>query len=223
MTGGRKLLETALIAGTEPWTIVHLHGTGGDEHQLEQLAAEVAPGATRIGVRGDVLEGGTVRRYFARHGDGVLDLADLARSADAIGTTLRAVLEEHDLLDGPVVGIGFSNGANALAAVHARRPSLLAGSVLLRPMWDGSFGDAAAPLATGRADGDRASVLALSGRADPYHHEGAMDALGSVLAPLGVDLTERVLPAGHGPTRADMGLAAEFLGAHRPAAAASRR
>ena len=32
-------------------------GTGGDEHQFTDLAAELKPGARRIGVRGDVAEG----------------------------------------------------------------------------------------------------------------------------------------------------------------------
>ena len=56
-----------------------LHGTGGDEHQFTDLAGELKPGARRIGVRGDVSEGGALR-YFKRVGEGRYDMADLARA-----------------------------------------------------------------------------------------------------------------------------------------------
>ena len=59
------------------------HGTGGDENQFTDLAAELKPGARRIGVRGDVSEGGALR-YFRRVGEGRYDMADLKRATQKL-------------------------------------------------------------------------------------------------------------------------------------------
>ena len=55
-----------------------LHGTGGNEHDLIQLARLVAPDAPIVSPRGNVLENG-MPRFFRRLSEGVFDLEDLAR------------------------------------------------------------------------------------------------------------------------------------------------
>src|SRR5215217_5494958 len=65
------------------------HGTGGDEHQFFDLAAQLAPGAARIAPRGDVSEGGALR-YFRRTAEGVYDMADLAQRTAAMTDFIRA-------------------------------------------------------------------------------------------------------------------------------------
>src|SRR6478609_2899702 len=86
------------------------HGTGGDEHQFTDLAAELKPGARRIGVRGDVSEGGALR-YFKRVGEGRYDMADLARATKKLAGFASA----SEAGAKQVLGLGDSNGANILA------------------------------------------------------------------------------------------------------------
>src|SRR5690606_30292499 len=73
--------EFAERAGTSPNSpvIFLFHGTGGDEHQFLELAAQLLPGARRVAPRGDVSEGGAAR-YFRRLAEGRYDMADLARA-----------------------------------------------------------------------------------------------------------------------------------------------
>jgi len=105
------------------------HGTGGDEHQFTDLAAELKPGARRIGVRGDVSEGGALR-YFKRVGEGRYDMADLARAttklASFVGASKGAAKE--------VLGLGYSNGANILASVLFEAPEQFDAAVLMHPL-----------------------------------------------------------------------------------------
>src|SRR6218665_2575196 len=84
------------------------HGTGGDEHQFTDLAAELKPGARRIGVRGDVSEGGALR-YFKRVGEGRYDMADLARATRKLSTWVPSAAS------GERIALGYSNGANIIA------------------------------------------------------------------------------------------------------------
>src|SRR5262245_23273166 len=55
------------------------HGTGGNENDLIGLGQQLMPGAQLISPRGDVSEGGALR-FFKRTGEGVYDMADLARA-----------------------------------------------------------------------------------------------------------------------------------------------
>ena len=69
-------------------TLLMLHGTGGNEHELVPLAAELMPGAGVLSPRGKVLERG-MPRFFRRLAEGVFDLDDLRQRtlelADFIG------------------------------------------------------------------------------------------------------------------------------------------
>ena len=64
----------------------------------------------------------------------------------------------HGLDDRPLVAVGYSNGANAAAALMLRHSGLLAGGALLRPMLPApapaglDLRGTRAPLAGGRAD-----------------------------------------------------------------------
>ena len=80
-----------------------LHGTGGDENQLVALGRELLPGAAIVSPRGDVSEHGAAR-FFRRTGEGVYDMADLAR-----GTGKMAGLRQ-----------GAGRGGKAVAARRSR-------------------------------------------------------------------------------------------------------
>ena len=57
-------------------TLLVLHGTGGNEHDLLTLGAEIHPTANLLSPRGKVLENG-MPRFFRRLAEGVFDIEDL--------------------------------------------------------------------------------------------------------------------------------------------------
>ncbi len=90
------------------------HGTGGDENQFFTFASELLPDATIVSPRGDVSEFGAAR-FFKRTGEGVYDMADLARATEKMTGFVKALAAEHQASQ--VIGLGYSNGANILANV----------------------------------------------------------------------------------------------------------
>ena len=63
------------------------HGTGGDEHQSFGLIEQILPAAGILAPRGDVSEHGA-NRFFRRSGEGVYDMADLARRTSRMAAWL---------------------------------------------------------------------------------------------------------------------------------------
>ncbi|MFD0860418.1 alpha/beta hydrolase, partial [Roseovarius aquimarinus] len=132
------------------------HGTGGDERQFFGLAGELLPGAGIVSPRGDVSERGAAR-FFRRTGEGVYDMADLARATDKMAGFVEAWRDAHP--GRPVYGFGYSNGANILASVMMARPTLFARAALLHPL---------VPWSPAPAPGlEGARVLISAGRRDP--------------------------------------------------------
>src|SRR5690606_24632110 len=132
------------------------HGTGGDENQFLDLAAQLRPGARLVAPRGDVSEGGALR-YFRRLAEGRYDMPDLERATAKMAASVR-------LLTGPArpdepAGLGYSNGANILAAVQLAHPELFAAAVLLHRLIP--FQPAPQPGLAGKR------VLITAGRRDP--------------------------------------------------------
>jgi len=107
------------------------HGTGGDERQMPALARAAWPEAEIIAPRGDVSEYGALR-FFRRKAEGVYDYDDLAHRAAAMADFVRA----HKARAGfpRVAGVGYSNGANILAAVALAAPGLFDEIALMHPL-----------------------------------------------------------------------------------------
>lgn len=114
-------------------TIVLLHGSGGDEASLFRLAARIAPEATLLGVRGRVVQKG-IKRWYARVTPTRFDQADIRTESRAFAKFLteRMTAEKLDL--DRTVFIGYSNGANLIAALTLLHPDLVHRAVLLRAM-----------------------------------------------------------------------------------------
>lgn len=107
-----------------------LHGTGGDENQFFDFARQLLPEATIVSPRGDVSEYGAAR-FFKRTGEGVYDMADLARATDKMAGYVGALAREHQA--SAILGLGFSNGANILANVLIEK-GLFDASALMHPL-----------------------------------------------------------------------------------------
>lgn len=162
------------------------HGTGGDEHQLFDLAEKLVPGAGIVSPRGDVSETGAAR-FFKRAAEGVYDMADLARATDKMIGFVEAHTEKNK--GHPVYAFGYSNGANILAAVLLKRPDLFERVGLLHPLvtW--------APTAKPGLQGTK--VLVTAGRHDPITPWDASLQLHDWLSENGANVTLDAHEGGH--------------------------
>ncbi len=190
----------------DPRTVLLLHGTGGNERDLLDLGARVAPGARLLGVRGQVLEGGQPR-FFRRLAEGVFDEADIRRRAADLAAFVPAAAATYGFDASKVFAVGYSNGANVAAAILLLHPGVLAGAALLRSM---------VPLepTVVRALGG-APVLLAEGRTDPIVPVANAERLATLLKAAGAVVTLHWEQAGHALTMADVQLVLGWMEATR--------
>jgi len=190
--------------GTAGWTLLLLHGTGGDEHDLLELGRRLAPGAALLAPRGKVLEG-SMPRFFRRLAVGQLDLPDLHVRTGELAEFIAAAAQAYALDPTRIVGLGLSNGANIAASLLLSRPGVLRAAALLRPLLP--YEPQRAPALAGT------SVLIDAGAADPYSPADQVERLASLLAAYGAQVELHVEPgAGHALTRNDLAVTAGWVG-----------
>ncbi|MDN4494607.1 alpha/beta hydrolase [Ureibacillus aquaedulcis] len=121
--------------GTNPDkpVLLLLHGTGGDENGLVQLAEIVDPEASYLSVRGNVLENG-MPRFFRRLAEGVFDEEDLIFRTNELNAFLDDASKEYNFNRQNIVAIGYSNGANIAASLLFHYKDALKGAILHHPM-----------------------------------------------------------------------------------------
>lgn len=193
-------------------TLLLLHGTGGNEHDLLGLGRTLLPGAALLAPRGGVLENG-MPRFFRRIATGIFDEADLRRRAVELADFVTAAAGAYGLDVGRVIAVGYSNGANIASAAMLLRPRVLRGAALLRPMMP--LHEAAAPNLGGRR------VLLASGRRDPTVPPDHPERLAALLRAAGADVTLHWSAAGHELVRQDVDAAADWLAASPDRAASA--
>jgi predicted esterase len=182
--------------GSGPWTLLLLHGTGGDEHDLVGLGRQLSPSAALLSPRGKVSENGAPR-FFRRLAVGRLDIPDLLARTDELADFVAAAATEYRLDARRVVAVGFSNGANIAASLLLRRPEVLRGAALLRPMLP--YEPDLKPGLTGT------DVLVDAGEHDPYVSVEQTHRLAEVLGAAGADVTLHLEKgAGHNLTQNDL-------------------
>jgi predicted esterase len=84
------------VAGSSARTLLLLHGTGGNEHDLLSLGRELDATASLLSPRGRVLENG-MPRFFRRLAEGVFDEEDLKIRAHELADFVLAAAEQHQL------------------------------------------------------------------------------------------------------------------------------
>ena len=114
-------------------TFVLLHGSGGDETTLIDLARKIAPDATLIGVKGRVRQDG-INRWYARVTATSFDQADIRSEAQAFADSLEEAAHKYQFELKDAVFLGYSNGANLIGALTLLDPELVKRAVLLRAM-----------------------------------------------------------------------------------------
>src|SRR4051812_47383074 len=121
------------VPGNSERTLLLLHGTGGNEHDLIPLARHLDPNAALLSPRGKVLENG-MPRFFRRLAEGVFDLEDLKRRTHELGDFVIAAAKDYGLETAKIAAVGFSNGANIAASLVLLRPEILRTTILFRAM-----------------------------------------------------------------------------------------
>ncbi len=189
--------------GAGDWTLLLLHGTGGDEHDLVPLGRQLAPRAALLSPRGKSTDEG-MPRFFRRLAAGQLDIPDLVERTDELAGFITAAANEYELDQRHIVALGFSNGANIAVSVLFRRPGLLRGAALLRPMLPYQPTDTPALSGTG--------VLIDAGAHDPYSSPEQTRRLAEILQRGGAQVTVHTEPqAAHNLTPNDLAHTARWL------------
>ncbi|KMK76376.1 alpha/beta hydrolase [Alkalihalobacillus pseudalcaliphilus] len=114
-------------------TIVLLHGTGGNEHDLLPIAEMIDPEASVLGVRGNVLENG-MPRFFKRLAEGVFDEEDLKFRTKELYDYLDKASKEYGFDREKIIAVGYSNGANIAASLMYHYQDAFQGAILFHAM-----------------------------------------------------------------------------------------
>lgn len=190
------------VRGSSERTLLLLHGTGGNEHDLIPLGRELDPSASLLSPRGKVLENG-MPRFFRRLAEGVFDLEDLRIRTHELADFVLAAAKQYEIDMKGIVAAGYSNGANIAASMMLLRPEVLPAAILFRAM---------VPLVP-ETQPDLSAVRAWigAGTFDPIIPVSNTKQLAEILRGAGADVTIRYFESGHELTRADVDVAREWL------------
>lgn len=182
-------------------TLLLLHGTGGNEHDLLPLG-RLMPGANLLSPRGQVLENG-MPRFFRRLAEGVFDIEDLKRRAGDLAAFVRGAAAQYRFDPSKVVALGYSNGANIASGVMLLQPGVLAGAVLLRAM---------VPLEPDPLPVIKGTRVCISnGEQDPTAPAAETQRLARLLQRAGADVEVHWQPTGHQLMPNDFAVAKAWL------------
>ncbi len=190
------------VPGSSGRTLLLLHGTGGNEHDLLPLGRELDPTAALLSPRGKILENG-MPRFFRRLAEGVFDLEDLKKRTHELADFVAASAKQYHFAAEQLVAIGYSNGANIAASMLLLRPETFRAAILFRAM---------VPLVPENLpDLSSARIWIGAGNQDPIIPPSETQRLVELLRRARADVTIRFLDAGHGLTNGEIELARDWL------------
>ncbi|WP_212004269.1 alpha/beta hydrolase [Chitinophaga sp. HK235] len=191
-------------ANHNAYTLLLLHGTGGDERDMLPLAPAMAPHFHVLSLRGNVQEQG-MPRFFRRLSMGVFDEQDVHFRTHEMVHFLKELSAKEGFDLQQLVAAGYSNGANIAGAVLMLYPELLAGAVLFRPMQP--LHGIEDPFETTRQQ----PVFMSSGKTDHTVEPAATAAYATLLTANGFQVSNYDINAGHQLTQQDIDLAAGWV------------
>lgn len=186
--------EHVFLKGTSACTLLLLHGTGGDEHDLLQLGKTIAPNANLLSPRGKVQEHG-MNRFFKRFASGAFDEESVRTAAKELDAFVKEQALEHAFDPKKTIALGYSNGANTAAAMLLERPSSLAGAVLLHGM---------IPLEGKKTKLGNKPVFLSAGKNDQLISSDKVMALEELLRECGARVTSHWAEGGHEVSRKEV-------------------
>lgn len=181
------------------YTLLLLHGTGGDENDLLPVGGEFGNEVNILSLRGNVSEHG-MPRFFKRVGMGIFDEKDLEFRTHEMVTFIDQLSVKEGFDKTKIIALGFSNGANIAGSTLVLYPDFLAGAILFRPMQP--FKNVPAFINT-----KHTPVFMSNGSADNTIHIEDTKAYVQLLKKAGFDVSNHTLPAGHGVIYEDIRLA----------------
>jgi phospholipase/carboxylesterase len=181
------------------------HGTGGDENQFFALAEQTWPRAGVISPRGDVSEYGAAR-FFRRKAEGVYDFEDLETRRRAMAEFVRS--HKQRAKPSRTIGLGYSNGANILAAVAPVDAELFDEIILMHPLVPWSPKD--------NPDLARLRVLITAGRRNPICPPSLTEKLADYFARQGSKVTLEWHDGGHELRPSELAALERFVGVGEP-------
>jgi predicted esterase len=186
-------------------TLLLLHGTGGDEHDLLGLGRTLYPQAGLLSPRGQVLENG-MPRFFRRLAEGVFDLDDLRRRTHELAEFVAAASAAYTFDARRVIAVGYSNGANIAGSLLLLRPEVLAGAVLFHAM---------VPLVPEQLpDLKHVPVFMGAGKFDQLIPPAQTEAMAQLLRQSGAEVELFWQPASHALNQAEVAAATTWLRTH---------
>jgi phospholipase/carboxylesterase len=174
--------------GTSSRTILALHGTGGDEHNILGLAKALDPTASILSPRGMNLEGG-MNRFFERYADGTFNEQSIDIAVNDLADFIVAAVNEYGIDVSNIFATGFSNGANTASALMIRRPQTLVGAAL--------FGSTIPFAEVERVDLSGKKIWLANGDHDSYAPVDVSERWVDQLRGFGADVTWLRHPRGH--------------------------
>ncbi len=190
------------VPGSSMRTLLLLHGTGGNEHDLIPLGREIDPAAAILSPRGKVLENG-MPRFFRRLAEGVFDEEDLKKNTYELADFVSAAAQHYEFPADKIAAVGYSNGANIAASLLLLRPKTLRAAVLLRAM---------VPLVPEKMpDLSSVRVWIGAGNQDPVIPTSETQRLVELLRSARAEVTIHFVNAGHGLTSAEVETASQWL------------
>ena len=171
-------------------TLLLLHGTGADEHDLIGLGKLLDPTANLLSPRGLVVHQG-MARHFLRHDSGEFDEDGIRANSDDLAAFVADAAREYGFDSSKVWGAGFSNGATALNALMLQHPELLQGIFAFGTTRSFKGGDFSNVDLTGK------HVFIGNGAQDDYSPADEVAELVGLYQQLGAQVKLRVHPGGH--------------------------
>lgn len=184
------------------FTLLLLHGTGGNEDDLIQVGQMISPSASLLSPRGKVLENG-MPRFFKRLAEGVFDMEDLKYRTRELADFVKEASNIYSFDLNKTIAVGFSNGANIAASLLLSYPETLMGAILFRAM---------VPfIPNSPIDLSDKNVLLSAGIFDPIVSESQTQSLFDILEKRLANVTLKWQQSGHNLTELDILDAKEWL------------
>ncbi|MCD4826277.1 MAG: alpha/beta hydrolase [Acholeplasmataceae bacterium] len=119
--------------GQSDKTLLLLHGTGGNEHDLLSIGKLIDPDANILSVRGAILECG-MPRFYKRISMTEFDYESLIEETHNLRDFIDDSVKRYKLNRSKVTAIGYSNGANIAASILLHYESAFEKAILFHPM-----------------------------------------------------------------------------------------
>jgi phospholipase/carboxylesterase len=187
----------------EAMTLLLLHGTGGNEHDLIPLANYFGSDINILSLRGNTSENG-MPRFFKRLAMGVFDEEDLEFRTHEMVSFIKELAEKEKFDATKIIALGYSNGANIAGATLFLHPNFLAGAILFRPMLPFHHQEI-------QFNFNKTPIFLSSGNEDTMVSAAEIENYVEALNFAGFEVTNFTINTGHNLSQLDLDLAVEWF------------